>query len=75
MDRLEGDLDTDDDIDWDDIIATTQPDIDAGIYAFTTDGCTTDEEVMEAIWNWLCTLGNGGADETTPEGALHTKGE
>lgn len=71
MDRLEADIDTDDDIDWDDIIATTQPDIDAGIYAFTTKGCKTDEEVMEAVWNWLCTLGHGDADETTDTSELH----
>jgi len=60
-----------DDIDWDDIIETTQPDIEAGNYAFTTRGCKTDEESSAAIWNWLCTLGNGDADETADSGDLH----
>jgi len=54
----------DDDIDWDDIIATTQDDVDAGRYAFTTEDYATDEEGMAALWKWMCSLGQGGSDET-----------
>jgi hypothetical protein len=64
MDRYEVDVETDDDIDWDDIIATTQPDIEARNYAFTTADYATYEEGMAALWDWLCTLGNGDTDET-----------
>jgi hypothetical protein len=59
----------DDDIDWDDIIATTQDDVDAGRYAFTTEGYATDEEGMAALWQWMCTLGQGGSDETSDSAA------
>ena len=60
-----------DDIDWDDIIETTQPDIEAGNYAFTTKDYATPEEGMAALRDWLCTLGNGDADETADSGDLH----
>ena len=54
-----------DDIDWDDIIATTQDDVDAGRYAFSTEDYPTDEEGMAALWTWMCSLGNGGSNETS----------
>jgi len=54
----------DDDSDWDDIIATTQDDVDAGRYAFTTEDYPTYEEGMAALWKWMCSLGQGGSDET-----------
>lgn len=53
-----------DDIDWEDIIATTQDDVDAGRYAFTTEDYPTHEEGMAALWEWMCSLGQGGSDET-----------
>jgi hypothetical protein len=72
MDRLEIEPEFElDDIDWDEIIDSTQADIEAGNYAFTTDGCRTDEEVMQAVWNWLCTLGHGGTLENTDQTELH----
>lgn len=53
----------DDDIDWDEIIASTQDDVDAGRYAFSTEDYPTHEEGMAALWKWMCSLGNGGSDE------------
>jgi hypothetical protein len=73
MERFEADVEfDDDDIDWDDIIESTQADIEAGNYAFTTEGCKTDEEVMDAVWKWLCTLGHGDADENAGQTELHS---
>jgi hypothetical protein len=63
LDRLFDD--TSDDIDWDEIIATTQDDVEAGRYAFTTEGYATYEEGMAALWKWLCSLGNGDSDEAS----------
>jgi hypothetical protein len=56
---------TDDDIDWEDIIESTQDDVDAGRYAFTTEDYPTHEEGMAALWKWMCSLGQGGSDETS----------
>jgi len=53
----------DDDIDWDDIIATTQPDIEAGIYAFSTKDYATPEEGMAALRDFIYSIGNGDADD------------
>jgi hypothetical protein len=53
-------------IDWDEIIATTQDDVEAGRYAFTTEDYATHEEGMAALWKWLCSLGNGDSDEAGP---------
>jgi hypothetical protein len=55
---------TDDDIDWEDIIESTQADVDAGRYAFSTEDYATHEEGMAALWKWMCSLGQGGSDET-----------
>jgi hypothetical protein len=74
-DDFEPDGSTWDDAVWDEIIDSTQPDIDAGIYAFSTDGCKTDEEVRQAVWNWLCTLGNGDSDEPTDSTEIHPAGQ
>ena len=56
---------SDDDIDWEEIIESTQGDVDAGRYAFTTEDYATDEEGMAALWKWMCSLGQGGSDETS----------
>jgi len=70
MDARVGDLPVeqtaDDDIDWDDIIATTQDDVDAGRYAFSTEDYPTHEEGMAALWKRMRSLGHGGSDETSP---------
>lgn len=55
---------SDDDIDWEEIIDSTQDDVDAGRYAFTTEGYATHEEGMAALWKWMCSLGQGGSDES-----------
>jgi hypothetical protein len=51
------------DIDWDDIIATTQDDVLAERYAFSTGDYPTHEEGMAALWKWMCTLGKGEPNE------------
>ena len=58
------DIEGRDDVDWDDIIATTQDDVEAGRYAFTTEDYPTHEEGMAALWKWMCSLGQGGSNET-----------
>jgi hypothetical protein len=60
-------------IDWNDIIATTQDDVDAGRYAFTTEDYPTDEEGMAALWDWMCSLGNGGPNETSDSASHATR--
>lgn len=51
-------------IDWDEIIASTQDDFLAGRYAFSTADYPTHEEGMAALWQWMCTLGEGEPDES-----------
>ena len=48
--ELDGDLDN---IDWDEIIATTQPDFLAGRFAFNSAEYPTDEAAMAALDRWL----------------------
>jgi hypothetical protein len=50
------------DIDWDDIIASTQDDVLAGRYCFSTADYPTHEAGMKALWQWMCTLGKGDSD-------------
>src|SRR5277367_4900533 len=45
--------DTSDGIDWDEIIATTQDDFEAGRYAFSSADYATDEEAMAALKEWI----------------------
>ena len=52
-------------IDWDEIIADTQDDVLAGRYAFSTADYPTHEDGMKALWEWMCTLGNGEPDAET----------
>lgn len=42
-----------DDIDWDDIIATTEPDFQAGRFSFNSEDYATDEEAREAFRAYL----------------------
>jgi len=63
------------DIDWDDIIATTQDDVLAGRYAFSTGDYPTHEEGMAALWQWMCTLGKGEQDEALGTSEPDTQGE
>jgi hypothetical protein len=49
-------LDGDDDpegIDWEEIILTTQEDVEAGRYAFNSEDYATDEEAMAALHAWI----------------------
>lgn len=57
-----------DDSFWDEIIAELPPDDDiwSEPYAFSTGDYATHEEGMAALWDWLCTLGNGEPDEKEP---------
>lgn len=45
--------DTSDGIDWDDIIAATQDDFEAGRYAFSSADYATHEEAMAALKEWI----------------------
>ena len=45
--------DTSDGIDWDEIIASTQDDFEAGRYAFSSADYATDEEAMAALDEWI----------------------
>jgi hypothetical protein len=45
--------DTSDGIDWDEIIATTQDDFEAGRYAFSSADYATHEEAMAALKEWI----------------------
>ena len=45
--------DTSDGIDWDEIIARTQDDFEAGRYAFSSADYATHEEAMAALDEWL----------------------
>lgn len=45
--------DTSDGIDWDEIIAATQDDFEAGRYAFSSADYATHEEAMVALKEWI----------------------
>ena len=45
--------DTSDGIDWDEIIARTQDDFEAGRYAFSSADYATHEEAMVALEEWI----------------------
>ena len=49
--------DLSDGIDWDEIIATTQPDWEAGRFAFDSADYPTDEAAMAAMWEFICAVG------------------
>ena len=49
QDFTQPDLISDDDIDYDEIIATTQPDFEAGRFAFDSRNYATHEEAMAAM--------------------------
>jgi hypothetical protein len=45
--------DPDDGMDWEEIILSTQEDVEAGRYAFNSEDYATDEEAMAALGAWL----------------------
>jgi hypothetical protein len=45
--------DTSEGIDWDDIIATTQDEFEAGDYAYSTEDYATEEEAMAALKRFI----------------------
>jgi hypothetical protein len=45
--------DTSEGIDWDDIIATTQDEFEAGEYSFSTEDYATEEEASAALKQWI----------------------
>ena len=50
-------IDHEDDIDWDNIIATTEADFRAGRFAFNSDDYPTFEEAMTAMRAWIQRIG------------------
>lgn len=53
-------IEPEDDIDWDEIIATTEADDRAGRYAFDSANYATDEESMTALWSWIQSIAEEG---------------
>jgi len=45
--------DCEDAIDWDNLLASTEADDEAGRYAFNSEDYPTHEEAMKALWNWI----------------------
>src|SRR5579872_6007159 len=43
-------------IDWDEILATTEDDFQAGRFAFNSEDYSTHEEAMEALSRWLWSI-------------------
>jgi len=64
LDERSDELDWDDGV-WNEIIDSTQDDVDAGRYAFSTEDYPTHEEGMAALWRWMRSLGQGGSDEAS----------
>jgi hypothetical protein len=62
------------DVDWDEIIASTQDDFLAGRYCFSTADYPTHDEGMAALWQWMCTLGQGEEDEAAGAVEPHASG-
>ena len=60
-DRKHDDASTD--LDWDEIIATTQDDWEAGRYCFSTEDYATHEEGMVALRQWVRTITEEVLDE------------
>jgi hypothetical protein len=58
-----------DDADWAEVIAEAEKDAEGEQYAFSTEAYPTHEEGMAALWKWMCTLGNGGSNETSSAAA------
>jgi len=64
--------DTSEGIDWDEIIASTQDDVEAGRFAFDSSDYPTDEEAMAAFWKFLMSIAEEVERESTSVPPIHT---
>ena len=73
MDTWDCIIDHEDDIDWDNIIATTEDDFQAGRYAFNSADYATHEEAMKAMDNFLDSIVEEVKRRVAADSALHAK--
>ncbi len=64
--------DTSEGIDWDEIIASTQDDVEAGRFTFDSADYPNDEEAMAALWNCLQSIAEEVERERTSLHQVHT---
>jgi hypothetical protein len=73
-DTWEVNIDHEDDIDWDNIIATTEADDRAGRFAFNSDDYPTWEEAMKAMHALIDQICDQALDRDRHDTSLHAKG-
>jgi len=73
-DTWEAIIDHEDDIDWDDIIATTEADDRAGRFAFNSDDYSTWEEAMKAMHALIDQICDEAICRVRSDTSLHAKG-
>jgi hypothetical protein len=59
-------------IDYDEIIATTQDDVEAGRFTFNSADYPTDEEAMTALWHYLESIAEEVERESTSAPPVHS---
>ena len=64
--------DTSEGIDWDEIIASTQDDVEAGRFAFDSSHYASDEVAMDAFWKFLVSIAEEVDRESTSAPPVHT---
>jgi hypothetical protein len=64
--------DTSEGIDWDEIIASTQDDVEAGRFTFDSSDYPSDEEAMAALWSYLQSIAEEVEREWTAQRQIHT---
>jgi hypothetical protein len=64
--------DTSEGIDWDEIIASTQDDVEAGRFTFDSSDYPSDEEAMAAMWSYLQSIAEEVERERTSLRQVHT---
>ena len=67
-------IDHEDDIDWENIIATTEDDFKAGRYAFNSADYATHEEAMEAMDAFIDSIAEEVMRRVAADSALHAEG-
>ena len=67
-------IDHEDDIDWENIAATTEDDFKAGRYAFTSEDYATHEEATAAMSAWIDPIFDEVLRRVASNSSLHAKG-
>ena len=68
-------IDHEDDIDWDNIIATTEDDFKAGRYAFNSADYATHEEAMLALRAWIHSIAEEAIKRVRSDTSLHAQSQ